>query len=461
VKRAGIAAAGATFLLTVLSGATAHAGTLPIDLESAVSMTVRNSNLVSAAHIGEEKAAVMLKRARAEYLPESELTVETGVVPAARGTAVDSPDEMDSLDSLGGFYKVGLEVVQPLYTFGRLSHLEQTAREGIGAAVARTGLEVQEMSLLAIRTYWQLSSARRALDVADELRESFNTLVAEVETRLADEDSEIDDSSLMEVKSSTYRIEKTFLDAGENLRVAGVAMRALIGSAEGETFETADEKSPELGFGISEIERHLVEKGISTKEVELLEAAARVMESNVNLIKSDRYPVVFLAAGAGHARAPNRDDQTNPFVVDNFNYSRLGAEVGLKWKPNIYKKNLEVEEMEKEHAALLESIEALKRKVAVEASEALGGAARNRNLLKAARVSLTASKSWLRLSLDNWEMGFGEVKRLIDAYEAYYTMKAVEIDMELQYNLSLARVADALGDVALYLEWVKSGAVDL
>jgi outer membrane protein TolC len=412
--------------------------------------------------MGEERAAVSLKRARAErYVPETELTLETGVVPAARGTALDSPDEMDSLDSLGGFYKVGLTVVQPLYTFGRLSHLEQTAREGMGAAAAKTGLTVQEISLLAIQTYWQLSSARRALSLAGELRDNFNTLVAETKARLEDEDSEVDDGDLLEVKSSTYGIEKTYLDAGEDLRVATFALRTLVGSAEGDAFDTADETSPELGFGVNEIERHLAEKGSSTKEVELLEAASRALKSKINLLRSDRYPVVFLAAGAGHARAPNRDDQTNPFVVDNFNYSRLGAEIGLKWKPNIYKKNLEVEEMEKEYGALLETIEALKRKAAVEASAALGGAVQNRNLLEAARVSLKASRSWLRLSVENWDLGIGEVNRLLDAYEAYYRMKGVEIVMELEYNLSLAMVADALGDLNLYLEWVKSGTVEL
>jgi outer membrane protein len=454
--------AAITAVPILFAAATVRAGTVRLDLESAVSRTVSNSNLVAAAHIGEERAALSLKRARAErYVPETELTVETGVVPAARGTAIDSPNEMDSLDSLGGFYKVGLEVVQPLYTFGRLSHLEQTAREGIGAAAAKTGLTVQEMSLLAIRTYWQLSSARRALSLAGELRDNFKTLVGEVKTRLEDEDSEVDDGDLLEVKSSTYGIEKTYLDAGENLRVATVALRALVGSGEGDVFDTADETSPELGFGVSEIEKHLAEKGISTREVELLEAASRAMESKINLLRSDRYPVVFLAAGAGYARAPNRDDQTNPFVVDDFNYSRVGAELGLKWKPNIYKKDLEVEEMEKEYDALLETIEALKRKVAVEASESLGGAVRNRNLLKAARESLKASRSWLRLSLENWDLGIGEVNRLLDAYEAYYRMKAVEIEMELEYNLSLARVADALGNLNFYLEWVKSGTVHL
>jgi len=143
--------------------------------------------------------------------------------------------------------------------------------------------------------------------------------------------------------------------------------------------------------------------------------------------------------------------------VDDFNYARIGAGIGMKWGPNIYKRNLEVEELEKEHQALLEKTEALRQKLTLTASSRFGEAAKNRALLDAARKSLRASKSWLRLSVENWELGIGEVKRLLDAYEAYYEMKGIEVAMELEYNLSLARVASSLGDVNLYLKWVKEG----
>ena len=431
---------------------------LKLTLSSAVELAVRESHFVRSANLEVDKAGVAVKRARAErYVPEAELLVETGVVPAARGTVLDSPDEDSDLDRLGPFYKVNLKIVQPLYTFGRLKNLEKLARGGLGAAEANRELALQEFSLLVIEAYWSLATSREAVSIAEELRESFQTLIAEVEKKLDDEDSEVDDGDLLEVRSSTYRIEKIFLDAREDRRKAFLALRILLGTGEDTSLVTGGEESPVLAVEMDAFSRLLAAEGVGDQQLKVLEAAAEALSRKIELTRSERYPLVFLAAGAGVADAPNRDDQTNPFVVDDFNYARIGAGIGMKWGPNLYKRNLEVEEMEKEYQALLEKTEALRQKLSLTASSRFGEAARNRALLDAARESLRASKSWLRLSVENWDLGIGEVNRLLDAYEAYYAMKGIEVAMELEYNLSLARVASSLGDVNLYLKWVEEG----
>lgn len=454
-----LAAGLALVLATGAAPSTVRGETLNLDLASALRMAVENSHLVRAAEFGEKKAEVTVRRARAErYLPETELLIETGVVPAARGTALESPDKMDDVDNLGAFVKANLKIVQPLYTFGRLENLEKTAREALGAAHARKDLSLQDLSLLLVQSYWAFSSSRRAISLAEELRDSFHELIGEVERRLDDEESEIDDSDLLRVKSSTYRIEKIYYDSRENLRRSDLALRILVGAGAEREIEVRDETSPVLTADMEAFDRYIRERGVAHKQVDVLEAASRALESKIDLARSERYPLLFLAAGAGFARAPGRDDQTNPFVLDDFNYARIGAEVGLKWKPNIYKSNLQVEELEKEHQSLLEKLEALKRKLTVEASDSFGEAVKHRDLLAAARASLRASRSWLRLSVDNWDMGIMvDVKRLLDANEAYYEMRGIEIATELDYNVSLSRVASSLGDINLYLSWVENG----
>jgi outer membrane protein TolC len=459
----GSLAAGvlSALILTAGFGGDLKAEELRLTLASALDMAVGSSHLLRSADLEVEKAGISIKRARAErYVPEAELLVETGVVPAARGTALDSPDQQSDLDSLGPFYKINLKIVQPLYTFGRLKNLEKLAREGLGAAEANAELALQELSLLVIETYWSLMSSREAVAIAEELRDNFRKLLVEVEKRIDDEDSEVDDTDLLEVKSSTYPIEKVFLDSREDSRKSLMVMRILVGAGAGEDLVTGGESSPEFEVGMEVFDRFLLEKGVMDKQLDVLAAAARALERKIELTKSERYPLIFLAAAAGFAEAPNRDDQTNPFVLDDFNYARIGAGIGISWRPNLYKSGLEVDEMRKEHQALLEKIEALRRKLTVEASVRFGEAAKNRALLDAARESLAASKSWLRLSLDNFDLGIGEVKRLLDAYEAYFEMKGVEVAMELEYNVSLARVASSLGDVGRYLKWLEKGEVE-
>ena len=150
-SRPAALAAALAALLNVLAcrPSPAAEGGERVGLQEALERTLASSHVVRAAGHDVGKAEVAVRRARAErYLPEAELLVETGVVPAAKGTVLDSPDEDDDFDNLGGFYKVNLKVVQPLYTFGRLKSLEEAALEGFDAQQAKREFTLQELSLL-------------------------------------------------------------------------------------------------------------------------------------------------------------------------------------------------------------------------------------------------------------------------------------------------------------------------
>ena len=101
----------------------------------------------------------------------------------------------------------------------------------------------------------------------------------------------------------------------------------------------------------------------------------------------------------------------------------------------------------------------LEERTTLEVVQALAEVEANSILLAAAERSLKSAKSWVRLSGDNWELGLGKVKRLLDAYDRYYQLAAVAVEREAAFHLSLARLALALGDIELYLEWIDHGNV--
>jgi outer membrane protein TolC len=196
-------------------------------------------------------------------------------------------------------------------------------------------------------------------------------------------------------------------------------------------------------------------------EVRAMVAATGVLAAKVELQRRSRNPVVFLAGGVGYAHAGNRDEQDNPWVNEDFNYTRIGAEIGMKWDANLDRKGLDVSEALAEQRALLEQLEVLRSKVGVEVRRALREVQRTRLLVDSARTSLKAAKSRLRLVLDNWETGVGEVTNVIDAYEKYYRLRVEEPQREYELNVALARLGFVLGDVNLYLGWVHDGKVSL
>jgi outer membrane protein TolC len=453
---------GLALLAGALTVSSAEAETLRLGLREAVERGVAQSHLVKAGAIEVERAGQGVRKARAlRVLPEVTVNAGTGLVPEARGTVVSSPDSSGDLDNLGPFYRLELKLVQPLWTFGKLDSAENLALKGLAAQEARSALTGQSVAFSAAKAYWALAAAARGDAVASDMRRDFVELTREVEKRLADESSGVDDADLLEVKSKAYGIDRLYLDALELRRLSADALHQLLALPAESEPSAVNEPPPAVEIDESGIAAVVARAVDAHPEVRALTAATNVLGAKVELQRADRNPVIFLAGGAGVAHAGNRDEQDNPWVKEDFNYQRIGAEVGMRWDANLYRKNIDVSESLDEQRAVLEQLAGLRLKVGVDVRQALRESVRTRELLDSARASLKASKSRLRLVLDTWETGLGEVSDVLDAYEDYYRLRTEEPVREYELNLALARLGFVLGDVNLYLEWVRRGKVTL
>jgi outer membrane protein TolC len=454
--------AGTALLSVALAATGAAAESLRLGLRETVERAVVESHLVKAGAIEVEKAGQGVRKARAlRILPEATVNLGTGLTPEARGNVVYSPDAASDLDDLGPYYRLELKLVQPLWTFGKLDAAETLALKGVAAQEARSALTGQSVALGAAKAYWALAAAARGDAVATDMRKDFDELQREVEKRLADESSGVDDADLLEVKSKAYGIERLYLDALEIRRLSADSLRVLLALPAESEPSAVDEPPPAVATDESGFPGLVARAVEAHPEVRALTAAAAALGAKVDLQRADRNPVIFLAGGAGVAHAGNRDEQDNPWVKEDFNYTRVGAEIGLRWDANLYRKNIDVSETLDEQRAVLEQLAGLRSKVEVEVRQALRECVRTRALLDAARASLKASKRRLRLVLDTWETGLGEVSDVLDAYEDYYWLRREEPQREYELNLALARLGFVLGDVNLYLGWVDRGKVIL
>lgn len=440
----------------------AAAESVRLNLRETVDRALAESHLLRAGGHDVERAGEGVRKARAQrVLPKAEVSLGTGLAPEARGDVVFSPDTRDNLDSLGPYYRLELKLVQPLWTFGKLDALEDLARQGLATEEARRALTRESVCLEAARAYGTLVAAIRSEDVARAMRRDFDELQGEVEKRLKDESSGVDDADLFEVRTRAYGIDRVHLGALEVRRLAGDALQAMLALPDAGEPEPVGEAAPLVAIDEAVFAQAVARAVEQHPEVRALAAAERALAANVELQRRNRNPVVFLAAGAGVARADNRDPQDNPWIQDDFNFTRIGAEFGLSWDANLYRANIDVSAAVAEREALAERLAALRSKVGVEVRQALRATVRERALLESARSALKAARSRLRLVLDNWETGLGEVSEVLDAYEKYYELKAEEPQRELALSLALARLGFVLGDVNLYLGWVEHGKVSL
>jgi outer membrane protein TolC len=225
--------------------------------------------------------------------------------------------------------------------------------------------------------------------------------------------------------------------------------------------EVLAEKIPAIPTGETQLLQAIQQALVQHRDIRGLHTALQALQAKTQLAYSKKRPLIYLAGGFAYAYAPNRQDQTNPFAVDNFNYMDLGAFLGFQWDLNFFRKNIEARQYKLEQESMAQNLKILQAKIEMEILKAFTEIKQDAQLLEQAQASLKAAKSWLKLSMDNWDMGIGEVERLIKAYNAYYQLKGTEIKRIFDLNAALVNFAYILGSTRLYLEWMKNGEVKI
>jgi hypothetical protein len=306
-----------------------------------------------------------------------------------------------------------------------------------------------------ISAYWAFASAGKAGHMAQDLRKNFRKLMSEVQARLNDPESEVDDTDLLEVKSNQYQIEDIYLKTLQAVNITRQAFNIGLGLPLTSQTHVLTHSPPKMNLseeGFAMVLSNAIGKHYTLLGLHTVRAA---LEAKKQFVRNQKKPVIYLAAGVSGAYAPHRSNQTNPFVYDPFNYGGVGAFIGFDWDLNYFRPNYESQRLDWEKKAVSGKMKMLRNMIKLEINKAFTDVKRMQKLLKEARTSLKAAKTWLRLSLDNWDMGIGEVNRIIKAYNAYYQLRGIEIKREYDLNIALAKFAFMLGNINLYSQWVE------
>jgi outer membrane protein TolC len=431
-------------------------------LESAINYALEHNPLLLRTRIDQDRAELFVEDVKAQsVLPVFSLSGQSGIVPEARGDIFESPDKQSDLDGWGPFYKMDIKLVQPLVTFGRRASAIEAAVSVNSLQESQNRAEIEKLKLVVIQAYWALASARKAEDVAEGLRQDYEKLTAEVEKRLLQEESEVDDSDLLEVRSNRFLIDEIYIKSRTQRQQAEKALNTLIGRDIELKVEVEDKEIPQIDIHGDEIEKKIDFFLQSHPNMQSLKASLSALQSRVDLESATKKPMIYIAGGLGFAHAPHRSDQTNPFAVDDFNYFGLGAYLGLEWDLNSFRKNFKAAQFSLEKQSMEQNLKLLQAQLHLQIMKAFTQVIENWELLLGARESLESSKSWVKLSLDNWDMGLGEVDRILRSYNSYYRLQALEIERELKLNTSLADLAYCVGDINLYLDWIRNEKVYL
>ncbi|MDA0748759.1 MAG: TolC family protein, partial [bacterium] len=413
------------------------------DLAACIQRALQVHPSIDAAEADLQIAEAQLSQARAaRFLPKFDLKWMVGPSPEARGDVFNGDSNWQNLSI---FTRTEISLIQPLYTFGKLGAAQDAASGGI--LVRQAGLEKsrQDLELQVAEAYYLLLLANELRALADEARDELGKARQAVDEKLEEDTGEYTYTDL-------YRIDRFMFDVEENAHkvengqeMAQAALRMLMGLPREQAVVLAAETLEPVEVEIQLLEHYLMQAG-NRPDLRQLQAGIGVRAAQVKAARSDLFPQFFLGGGFKHGYAPNRDKQSNPFVKDDFNFTSLGAVVGLQQslsfggttaklkQARLEKKKLEYQGRLARKGTELE-VERIYRKLR-EAEANVASAIKARK----------ATRRWFVSARSGFNAGLEPSGELIDAVKEYGIIRAKYYHAVFEFNRAWAALQKATGN---------------
>ncbi|MFQ5678364.1 MAG: TolC family protein [Gemmatimonadota bacterium] len=426
-------------------------GPLVLTLAEAERLALQNNAIVRMA--GAEVDLSRAKKSRAAHarvLPKFNLRNVWGPIPRARGVftktgVLTSPDTSTGFSDLRFFTQVDLDIVQPLWTFGRLSGLDRAAGFGVEAAEADLSTKTAELRLQVRETYWALVLGYELLEVVDDMSEDAEEARAKLQ-ELFDEGSEqVTQNDLFKFRIFEYDIHKARRQALDRIELGTAALRAAIGLDEATEITLETRELVPLEVTLDSLPTYTAMALRNRPEIAGLRAGIHASSSLVSVARSEHLPQLFFAANLRYNRAPSRFDSNNPFVYNPTNFFNPGIVVGFNWNLNVLQTRDKISEARYELARLTERESPLLDGIRLEVRKSYLAMRQAEANMQESRRALTASENWLRAETQTFDLGMGEVKDVIDAFRANAAMRREYLQNIFAFNTALAALGKAIG----------------
>lgn len=425
--------------------------TITLSLARCEELALAHSTLV-----GNANADLDLSRARqaqashARFLPKANLTQIVGPAPRVRAAftptgVLTSPDTSTSLSDLRPFTEITLDLIQPIWTFGKLRGLNDAAAFGVEAGEANVDAKKDEVRLQIRKLYWGLVLGYELLSVVENAQTQATEAENTLQQKLDAGSDEVSQTDLFKFQLFRYEIDKRHREALDRIELGESALRAAIGLDETVDFDLETQFLEPIEVTIDSLRFYFDLAARYRPEAAQLQAGISARQSLVRASTSDYFPQLFLGGQIKYNRAKDRSDPRNPFVYNPTNFFRPGLFLGLQWNLNFVQTRDKVRLARFERSRLAQNQTALTEGIKLDVRRSYLNIKQAEVNMRESRRALRASQNWLRSEAQTFDLGIGEIKEFIDAFRANATMDAEHLQNIFEFNTSLAELSKSVG----------------
>ncbi len=427
--------------------------TLVLSLKECEELAFENNLSIHSAKLSLEAAEAKLSQAaHAKILPKFEVRNVWGPITRARGVVdpetgfVTSPDTTTEIPGdLRYFTQLDLNLVQPIFTFGKLSGLTSAAHFGVEADRANLVQEQESVRFRVRQLYWALVLGKELLTVVKDADNELRKAENKVEEKLEEGSEEVTQVDLFKLQIFRYQINKQHRETLDKIELTKSALKTTLGLSEEVDLDATTEYLDPVEFPLDSLPVYIEIAMRNRAELTRLRAGINAKRALIGVSKSEYFPQFFFGGQISYNFAKDRFDPKNPFIYNPTNFFRPGFVVGLNWNLNFMQTRDKVRIAQTEFLQLAQKEKQLIDGIKLDVEKAYLELKQAEKNMRDSRRALKASDNWLRSATMTFDIGVGEVKDLIDAFKANGAMQAEHLQNIFEYNVALARLSKAVG----------------
>jgi outer membrane protein len=437
----------AGLMLLLGSGAVMASGSPEYDLAACIRAALSNSPDLGAAAADLAGARARLGEAQAGRWGQSEYNQLLGFVNEAHGDPTKSPNNKNDLfQGLGPFTRLELNVDIPLWTFGRLDAALKAAQEGLESEHARSDGKRAEVILSTKQLYYGLLLGRQLSAILHDMLDIMDKAVKKTQERLDTGSSTVTEIDLLKLKTGRARFAKGLVEVDASVSLTRSALARAIGVDADSGFDIADRKLLPVDATIGPLDAYLADGPGHRPETRQIQTGLAAQSAKVDLEAAAYYPTIFLATGVRWAHASNRQQQSNPFAYDDFNYIQPVGVVGIHWDLNFFLTTAKVQEARADRDRLAAQRRDAASGLQLEIRRAYSDVMQARETIKIAEEGRKAGRGLLILTVSNFDLALGEAEDLFKALGAYTEASSDYFRAVHDYDVAVAALSKAVGN---------------
>ncbi|TAN44363.1 MAG: TolC family protein [Nitrospirae bacterium] len=416
-----------------------------LNLQECIKKAVEISPEIGETRYEEDVYKAKKMQADSALYPQIEMLAVSGPSPKARREQLN-PIDTTSKTSIGGIFgSAEATLIQPLYTFGKISSYREAAASGIKVAKAGVERKTSEIALRTKELYFGLLLARDLKKLILEIKDGIVSAIEKAEKQIATGSPAADELNLFKLNAFYGEVQRNLNEAEKGIALAKDALATSMGLPLDADFDIADASLTPQDRTADEVSRYIQFSRELRPEFLQIREGLIAKNALVNVEKSNLYPMVFAGMKGAVSAASNRDRINNPYIDDYFNHSYGGAFMGLKWavdfgitKGRIQESLAEYHKIAEKKRFADEAIPFQVRKSYLDFEEA------RKNIIETEK-GYTNAKKWLVAAMANLDLGIGDAKDMADAALAYAMLKANNLKSMYNHRIAYANLLYASG----------------